>query len=409
MRTGHPFHKREPTLHSLPRVAGFFVSCVTGSSDIESVRLQAAAHSQRNMTYDQPITTPDRASDRDATREISLVTLLTMLLRRRALIAWCALLTALVFTGIALIGARTWTSVVSFFPQGKKAGSNISALAAQFGVGGIGAADANESPNFYADLVKSRAILTTVIDSGVKLPRGGATVDLAAEYKIKATNPALRRDMAIRKLNGDIVVATNAKTSVVTMRVSSGSAQLSSAISTRLLELLNKFNQDTRRGQASAERKFTEERVALVKADLRRAEDALQYFLQENRVIAPFSATQARRDGLDREVRMQSELYTNLAKAFDQAKIDEVRDTPVITVVEQPEPPARPDTRGVATKGIASLVAGFVLGCFLALVFEGFSTPLGQHSSEQDEFRRLGRATLRDFWRPWRLLRSAKT
>ncbi|MBC8089232.1 MAG: hypothetical protein H7Z40_18355 [Phycisphaerae bacterium] len=360
------------------------------------------------MTQDQQVMVRDDALEPDGKREVSLISLLTMLLRRRALIAWCALLTAVVFTGLALIGDRTWTTVVSFFPAGKKSGTNLSALAAQFGVGGIGAADANESPNFYADLVKSRAILSTVIDSGVNLPGGGGKVDLVTEYKIKSTNPALRREMATRKLNGNIAVATNVKTGVVTMRVSSTSAQLSSAIGLRLLDLLNKFNLDTRRSQASAERKFTEERLALVQADLRRAEDALQGFLQENRVIAPFSATQARRDRLEREVNMQQDLFTNLAKAFEQAKIDEVRDTPVITVVERPEPPARPDTRGVATKGISSLIGGFVLGCFLAIVLEGFSTPTGGRSGEQDEFHRLGRATLRDFMRPWRLLRSVK-
>lgn len=360
------------------------------------------------MTINQPITNMDGASDMGGKPEVSLISLLTMLLRRRALIAWCALLTAVVITGLALIGDRTWTTVVSFFPQGKKSGGNLSALAAQFGVGGIGAADANESPNFYADLVKSRAILSTVIDSAVSLPAGGAKVDLATEYEIKTTNPALRRDMAIKKLNGDIAVATNVKTGVVTIRVSSNSAQLSSAIGMRLLDLLNKFNLDTRRSQASAERRFTEERLRLVQADLRRAEDVLQNFLQENRVIAPYSATQARRDRLEREVNTQQELFTNLAKAFEQAKIDEVRNTPVITVVERPEPPARPDTRGIATKGLSSLIGGFVLGCFLAILLEGFSSPSGVRSGEQDEFHRLGRATMRDLLRPWRLLRSVK-
>lgn len=353
--------------------------------------------------------TPTPNRDVSGTREISLVSLLVTLLRRRALIAWCALITAVLFTGLGLIRDRTWTSVVSFFPQGKKAGGNLSALAAQFGVGGIGGADPNESPNFYADLVKSRAILATVVDSGVRLQNNAAKVDLVSEYEIKAKAPALARDMAVKKLNSDIAVSTNAKTGVVTMRVSSKRPELSSAISVRLLELLNQFNQDTRRSQASAERRFTEDRLKVVQADLRRAEDELQSFLQVNRVIASFSPTQARHDRLEREVRMQQELYTNLAKAFEQAKIDEVRDTPVITVVEKPEVAARPDSRGIATKGLASLIAGMVLGCFLAVVFEGLGTAGGSGSHEQDEFRRLGRATMRDLWRPWRLLRPART
>ncbi|MDQ6612983.1 MAG: hypothetical protein M3Y64_11155, partial [Gemmatimonadota bacterium] len=159
-------------------------------------------------------------------REVSLLSLMNILMRRRALIVWSALLCALVFTGFALMGDRTWTTVVSFFPQGKKAGGNLSALAAQFGVP-VGTGDANESPSFYADLVKSRAILATVVDSGVVVLPGLQRVDLATAYKIKTTDAALRRDMAIKQLNGDIAVTTNVKTGVVTMRVSSNTPSLS--------------------------------------------------------------------------------------------------------------------------------------------------------------------------------------
>ena len=339
--------------------------------------------------------------------EVSLVSLLNVLMRRRALIVWSSLLCALLFVGYSLVGDRAWTTAVSFFPQGKKAGSNLSALAAQFGVP-VGAGDANESPSFYADLVKSRAILGTVIDSGVVVPPGTGRVDLATAYRIKATEPALRRDMAIKQLNGDIAVTTNAKTGIVTMRVSSNAPELSAGISARLLELLNRFNQETRRGQASAEREFTEKRLAIVKHDLRNAENAQENFEATNHVVTSAQLL-LQRQRLDREVRMQQELYSNLAKAYEQAKIDEVRDTPVITVVERPEPAARPDSRGIVTKGIASLVAGFVLGVIIAMILEGLQGSSSTGSAEQDEFRKLGMATLRDLRRPWRLLAPVRT
>ncbi|MEO7361473.1 MAG: hypothetical protein ABI120_14160 [Gemmatimonadaceae bacterium] len=339
-------------------------------------------------------------------REVSLVSLLTLLLRRRALIVWSAIICAVLFTGLALLGDRTWSTGVSFFPQGKKTAGSLSALAAQFGVP-VGSGDANESPNFYADLVKSRAILGVVVDSGVTVQPGNTHVDIATAYKIKVTEPALRREKTIEKLAGSINVSTNVKTGIVNMRVSSNAPDVSMSISNRLLELLNRFNQDTRRGQASAERKFTEERLAVVKIDLRVSEDKLQNFLDVNRV-AQSAQLKAQQDRLDRDVRLQQELYTNLAKAFEQAKIDEVRDTPVITVIERPEMAARPDTRGIASKGVASLVAGFILGAIVALMIEGLSRNASARTPEDDEFHRLAGATLRDLRRPWRLLASVK-
>ena len=355
-----------------------------------------------------PASSIDRsATVGDESNDVSLIALLTLLLRRRATIVWSAILFAALFTGYALIGDRTWTTAVSFFPQGKKAGGNLSALAAQFGVG-VPGAEASESPNFYADLVKSRAILTTVVDSSVVLKPGTPRVDIAEAFKVRETEPTLRRDLAIKRLNDAINVSTNAKTGVVSMRVSTRSAALSASISFKLLELLNRFNQDTRRGQASAEREFTEKRLAVVKKELRQAEDDLSSFLRANRV-ATAAQLDAERSRLDAEARMQRELYTNLAKSFEQAKIDEVRDTPVITVVERPEIAARPDTRGIATKGIVSLLAGFVFGIVLALVLEGFSSKHGSRSAAQEEFNQLGGATLRDLRRPWRLLGTIKT
>ena len=61
-----------------------------------------------------------QASVGDEENEVSLIALLTLLLRRRATIVWSSILCAALFTGYSLIGDRTWTTAVSFFPQGKK-------------------------------------------------------------------------------------------------------------------------------------------------------------------------------------------------------------------------------------------------------------------------------------------------
>lgn len=360
------------------------------------------------ISSDVPVAaTTQRDAEQGGDNEPSLIALLALLLRRRTTLVWSAIICATLFTGTALLRDRTWSTSVSFFPQGKKMGGNLSALAAQFGVG-VPTGDANESPSFYADLVKSRAILAAVVDSGVVVDPKQGRVDIADAYKIKSKNPALRRDMAIKALSQAVTISTNAKTGVVSLKVSSRSAPLSAAIAQQLLDLLNSFNQDTRRGQASAEREFTEKRLEVVRKELREAEDALARFLQSNRV-ATSAALQAEETRLKGETSMQRELYTNLAKSYEQAKIDEVRDTPVITVVEKPEMAARPDPRGIAMKGLASLFAGLVLGALLAFVLEGFSSQSEARSPAQEEFNRLGAATLRDLRRPWRLLRPIRS
>jgi uncharacterized protein involved in exopolysaccharide biosynthesis len=57
-----------------------------------------------------------------------------------------------------------------------------------------------------------------------------------------------------------------------------------------------------------------------------------------------------------------------LAQNYGQARIDEVRDIPVITIVEAPEAPALPDSRMLLLRGLLALVARALLGALLAFL-----------------------------------------
>ena len=63
---------------------------------------------------------------------------------------------------------------------------------------------------------------------------------------------------------------------------------------------------------------------------------------------------------------MAQQIYTSLAQAYEQAKIEEVRDTPVITVLQPPEIPVLPNSRRVVVKTVLGFILG--LGCAATLV-----------------------------------------
>jgi uncharacterized protein involved in exopolysaccharide biosynthesis len=97
-----------------------------------------------------------------------------------------------------------------------------------------------------------------------------------------------------------------------------------------------------------------------------------------------------------------------LAQNFEQARIDEVRDIPVITIVEAPEPPALPDSRMLLLRGLLALVAGALLGALLAFFLTFVRASRTDTADELEEFRQLKRATAHDIRRPWRLLGFGK-
>ena len=113
-------------------------------------------------------------------------------------------------------------------------------------------------------------------------------------------------------------------------------ANISIGASRPILDLVHTFDLTTRQTQAGAERRFSGERLAELTGELRDAEDTLKSFLIENRVFSNSPALQFEHDRLQRAVTMRQELVTSLAQAYERARIEEVRNTPVITLIDPP-------------------------------------------------------------------------
>jgi uncharacterized protein involved in exopolysaccharide biosynthesis len=343
--------------------------------------------------------------DTESAEEVSFLGLANVVLRYRGLVALTALITALIVVSVVLILPRTYTSQSTFMPQAKKNPTGLSGLAAQFGFT-LPLTDPGQSPAFYADLATSRTILGQVVETTYRFDRDGKQVEgsLIAFYKSKGETPERRRDAAIRRLKDEIEATTVQKTGTVELAVTSRQPGLALQINRRVLDLINEFNLRTRQSQAAEERRFTERRLGEVRQDLRAAEDRLQQFLQRNRDLINSPELMFQRDRLQREVAMQQEVFTSLANAVEQAKIEEVRDTPVLTTVQQPEAPVRPDRRGLVVKAILALLGGSMLGGILALWRAYTTNALRTGSVEAVEFQRLRREAAKDLLHPWRAL-----
>jgi uncharacterized protein involved in exopolysaccharide biosynthesis len=337
--------------------------------------------------------------------EISLIRLINIVLDRRSLVSACALGLFVLVVVVTLLLPRSYTVASSFTPQSERMPSNLAGIAAQFGVA-LPSADAGANPEFYIELLESRRILTETMKGKYTFPTdtgevSGTLVDI---FGIEAVSEGEREEMALRKFRGMIEAELDRPSGVVTFEVETDNPNLSAQIAQRLLDLLNRFNLETRQSQAAAERRFTEVRLAEAKEELLEVENRLQSFLETNRDIGTSPPLRFRQDRLEREVDIRQAVVSALAQNYEQARIDEVRDIPVITVVEAPEPPALPDARMLLLRGLLALVAGSLLGALLAFFLTFVHASRTDTADEVDEFRRLKRAAAQDIRRPWRLL-----
>jgi uncharacterized protein involved in exopolysaccharide biosynthesis len=306
-----------------------------------------------------------------APAELSLLGAFNTVIRRRAIVILAVAISVGIALAIALTRPVRFTVQTAFIPEGQRAASGMSSIAAQFGVN-VASSDGLSSPLFYPELVRSPQFLGAIADSTYAL-NGQPPRPLADIYEIPAGDARARRAAAIRTLSGNLQVNAAPRTGIVTVGVTASSPALARDLADRILAEITRFNQHTRQGRAAAERSFIERRLSDVRDSLRRAEDRLQAFLLENRDIRTSPAVAFRHARLEREVEAQQILLSTLLPSYEQAKIEEVRDTPVITVIRRPEAPVNADPRGRVRLMAMAVLLGLAAGAALALLFEAIA------------------------------------
>jgi uncharacterized protein involved in exopolysaccharide biosynthesis len=316
-------------------------------------------------------------------------------------------------TGIVTVATpRTYTASTSFLPQSNDGSlSRLAGLAAQFGVAGLPGQNPGQSPEFYQDLASAGAVLGPLVearfDSVVPVDLQPAT--LSKLLRAKGDDSASRHEDAVKKLRKRLTVVIDPKTSVVTLGVETRWPTLSRTLAAAIVDGIINFDLHVRQSRASAEREFTEGRLANAKVELRQAEDALQAFLARNRQYDKSPGLQFEYDRLSRTVAARQQVYTDLDRAYEQARIDEVRNTPRVTVIEAAELPARPNSRGLVLRVLLAGIAGLFLGLGAALWAQGVDQSRAGQLPETGELRLLWRALLTDLRAPWRLFRNPES
>jgi uncharacterized protein involved in exopolysaccharide biosynthesis len=261
--------------------------------------------------------------------------------------------------------------------------------------------EANQSPAFYAALIKTPDVLERLVDTTFTTSKDPKPRSLASIWDISGKTPPLGRQAVIDKLQRVISSSVSPKLDLVVVNVSTRDPALSKQLADAMLRQVNWFNLRTRQSRAAAERQFDERLVQEVGTDLRRAEDATQQFLQENQQSRMSAALEMEKQRLARHLEMVNARYVTVMTAYDRARIDEVRDTPVITLIEEPRTPVKPDSRNLAKRTLLMFFLGLAVGALVALVRQLLSSTRSSGSGDALEFHQLLDETSNDVRRLW--------
>ncbi len=321
-----------------------------------------------------------RAEWRDGD-DVSVFALGTTLLRNRWRIARWTLAGGAIAVLLVLSRAPKYAASASFIPQGTDATrTGLASLAGQFGLS-MPIGNQTLSPDFYVRLLKSRTLLQRVTqDTFVVKELGGRRIAFLDLFEIPDAPSPRRQERGERALGNIVSASVQKTTGMVDLSVVTRWPSVSLSIATRLLNGVNEFNQLTRQGQAAAERKFIEGRLAVASTDLRDAENRLQEFLSTNRQVSNSPELSFERDRLQRAVSLQQQVFTSLTQSYEEVRIREVRDTPAITVIEAPSAPALPEPRG----GLIKLLLGLFLGSCVGVGLAFMSHTMAKRREEGD-------------------------
>jgi tyrosine-protein kinase Etk/Wzc len=304
--------------------------------------------------------------------EISMFELATPLVRRWKVVAGTAFGAAVVAAILLLIQTPEYTAKTTFTPETATSSSSAGSLAALAGVAnqlGLGlGAGSTVSPDFFVKLAGSSEVLRSTLSS--EYADGNARRALLDILKVKGKTPEERFQRGVIALRHRIRVTTDKPTGIVTLEVDMRNPQLAANVANHLVQELNQFNLERRQSQSREQARFTGERLAEAEKDLRAAESSELAFLQRNRDYTSSPLLTYEENRLSRDVQVKQELFLTLSKAHTEARIAEVRDTPVLTVVDSAVAPFRRARPQRALGVIIATVLGTLAGIVLAYIVD---------------------------------------
>ncbi len=249
--------------------------------------------------------------------------------------------------------------------------SQLSGLASQIGLNlQLGQPDQNY---VYEDIIKSRTIAEKILKKKFDTKRYGKEKTLLQIITYGDDDPKFSFDtlkyLGIEKFLLEMVnVSKDIQTGIHTISVNSIEPYLSYEIASSIIDELQNHQQEYNKTITSKTRHFIEDRISETKSELEKAEETLKNFRQQNRRIENSFLLQMEEERLTREVTVLTGVFTTLKQQLETTKIEEVRVSDYIVVVDPPFIPVLRSSPKRKKAVVVSFILSFGLSFILVLL-----------------------------------------
>jgi uncharacterized protein involved in exopolysaccharide biosynthesis len=302
--------------------------------------------------------------DAERWSDLRLTDIVAVLLRHGRWLALILVLGALLGGLASFLMTPRFTATASLLPEGGAAGAS-SSLGNLIGISGLNLGSRGREA-FFGDIVRSDRVMNRLFDRRWSVDGAPDSVGLAEFLADTDESELGARDRAkIKRSFAQHAVAFSRDDETGFMRLAvtvPRSPELSAKVANAILDELKRVESVLLRSRAADEREFIEERLVEVRGDLMTAEARRAEFMSRNRAYAESPELSIRYSELSREVDLQTNIWTDLRRRLEMVKIDEVRESVPITVLDRATPPL---VRSAPNRRLA-VVAGFFIGFCIA-------------------------------------------
>ena len=286
------------------------------------------------------------------------------------------LLCAVLGAALALVWPKSWAARTSFVPEQAISGNSSGILGAIGSIGSLlgdnggslGKLSDGPSGDFYADVLTSQELLVSALKSTYADSASGTTPrTLLARLEPKGDTPEQKLGNATRTLRRKLTIEMTRRSGIVKLTVTLKNPSLAADVANRMLVLLNEFNLDRRQRASAEQRRFAELRLLTARTELDSIARIRQAFLETNRALSNSPRLLVRYEELDRLVQIKEGVLLGLTRTFEENRVSEVKDTPLIAVVDHAMVPDRPEERPLPW-GAAGAAIGLLIGLGAAVV-----------------------------------------
>ena len=330
---------------------------------------------------------------------ISLSDILLVLAKQLKLL----IITPLVFGVITafyvlfMVGPTYVSSAKIMSSSGGSSTSQLQGLAAQFGISAPGGGGEN-AQWVYPEIVKSRTLAKSVLKRKFDTNEYGPQKSLLQILTYGDEEPTVSIDtLEIHGANALIgMIEIESQGSFYNLSVSTFEPQFAADLCAVLIEELDRHQREYKTEKVKETRLFIEGRIIDIQKELESAEENLKVFRDRNRQIGQSPALLLEQQRLTRETSVLTGVFTTLKQQLEMTKIEEVKESTLIQVLDPPIAPFHRDSPNRRLSVLLSLILGFGFAVVVAFVKEYASNSDEEEKGKLREITELTKSNISD-------------